>query len=112
MAYNDEPPESTYSANCGHTKGVLVADDQSGFWMIHSVPKFPNITSSLSLKHIPMGKILNFNSRRSLRLRISTDRPQVRPEFPVHLGQGRSGGRNRTAADLQRTGHLCIPNIR
>lgn len=45
IAYNDEPPNSKSNPNKGHLKGVVVADDKSGFWLIHSVPLYPNISS-------------------------------------------------------------------
>lgn len=45
IAYNDEPPIGTTNNNKGHTKGVLVADAKSGFWLVHSVPLYPNISS-------------------------------------------------------------------
>lgn len=28
--------------DCGHTKGGLAFDEESGFWLIHSVPKYLN----------------------------------------------------------------------
>ncbi|KAH7950502.1 hypothetical protein HPB49_024965 [Dermacentor silvarum] len=43
--YNDQPPyhlEEKKSSN-GHTKGLFIFDDESGVWIIHSVPKFPEM---------------------------------------------------------------------
>lgn len=39
--YNDQPPDGTEKHSRGHTKGVVAYDDNTGFWMIHSLPKFP-----------------------------------------------------------------------
>lgn len=44
MMYNDEPPQGTADETRGHTKGVVVANDVNGFWLIHSVPKYPPST--------------------------------------------------------------------
>lgn len=44
IAYNDEPPNQKGKSKYGHLKGVVVADKRSGFWLIHSVPSYPNIS--------------------------------------------------------------------
>ena len=41
MLYNDEHPNGTTSFTLGHTKGVVALNEKYGFWMIHSVPKYP-----------------------------------------------------------------------
>jgi len=47
VIYNDQPQgdkSSTSSGpNGGHVKGVLAADSDGGFWLVHSVPKFPDL---------------------------------------------------------------------
>ena len=42
-AYNDEFPNGTTIMDHAHAKGVLAADEVSGLWLVHSVPKFPSI---------------------------------------------------------------------
>lgn len=49
LLYNDQPPtdSSAWDASSrGHTKGVLLFDQEGGFWLIHSVPRFPPPASS------------------------------------------------------------------
>lgn len=41
LMYNDEVPSGPVSLNHGHTKGDVAFDQTSGFWLVHSVPKFP-----------------------------------------------------------------------
>ncbi|KAK9753894.1 Deoxyribonuclease II [Popillia japonica] len=42
ILYNDQPPNKRPNDNKGHTKGVVVGDEDGGFWLIHSVPNFPS----------------------------------------------------------------------
>lgn len=46
VLYNDETPAGQTSFTHGHTKGVLALDHASGFWLVHSVPKFPPAPST------------------------------------------------------------------
>lgn len=41
VVYNDEPSNGGTSSTLGHSKGMTVADNGTGFWLVHSVPKFP-----------------------------------------------------------------------
>jgi deoxyribonuclease-2 len=42
--YNDDPPPpyGTASSTYAHSKGVLLFDDEQGFWLVHSKPNWPN----------------------------------------------------------------------
>lgn len=50
ILYNDERPTTPPADNgaCGHTKGVLAfdVDSNSGFWLLHSWPKYPSADGS------------------------------------------------------------------
>ncbi|MGH0178279.1 UNVERIFIED_CONTAM: hypothetical protein FKN15_077063 [Acipenser sinensis] len=41
LMYNDDPPSLDYKKGHGHTKGALHFDKDQGFWLSHSVPRFP-----------------------------------------------------------------------
>lgn len=42
--YNDEPccGANSASSTYGHSKGVLLVNETQGFWLVHSMPKWPN----------------------------------------------------------------------
>jgi deoxyribonuclease II len=42
--FNDDPPPplDVASSTYAHSKGVVMTNDQSGFWLIHSKPNWPN----------------------------------------------------------------------
>jgi len=40
--YNDETDESKKSSTRAHAKGVVLFGKTKGFWLIHSVPRYPN----------------------------------------------------------------------
>lgn len=41
VAYNDQKPTSLRSSAGAHAKGVVALRADTGFWLVHSVPKFP-----------------------------------------------------------------------
>ncbi|XP_006898437.1 PREDICTED: deoxyribonuclease-2-beta [Elephantulus edwardii] len=44
LIYNDGIPKShSYNRKYGHTKGLLLWNRVQGFWLIHSIPRFPPI---------------------------------------------------------------------
>mmetsp|Transcript_42125 Transcript_42125/g.51138 ORF Transcript_42125/g.51138 Transcript_42125/m.51138 type:complete len:431 (-) Transcript_42125:447-1739(-) len=40
--YNDEHPDGNWTEDYGHSKGAFAFDDNEGFFLHHSIPKFPN----------------------------------------------------------------------
>ncbi|XP_077326508.1 deoxyribonuclease-2-alpha [Lithobates pipiens] len=46
ILYNDQPPHDTSNEVRGHTKGVILLDKESGYWLVHSTPGFPPSASS------------------------------------------------------------------
>jgi deoxyribonuclease II len=41
LKYNDQWPDNSKHDSYGHTKGVVGFDSRTGFWLIHSVPRYP-----------------------------------------------------------------------
>ena len=46
ILYNDQPDNANPSSSYGHTKGVVAAGDDGGFWLLHSTPNFPSSDDS------------------------------------------------------------------
>lgn len=45
IVYNDQTPDGKNANSYAHAKGFVGMDAGTGFWLIHSVPKFPSIVS-------------------------------------------------------------------
>ncbi|RWS25138.1 plancitoxin-1-like protein [Leptotrombidium deliense] len=51
IMYNDDVPGVGAKTNYAHAKGVLAMDDESGFFLIHSIPRFPLAFSRLHYEY-------------------------------------------------------------
>lgn len=49
VAWNDEKPEGQTSSAKAHSKGLIAYDikNTNGFYLVHSIPKYPNFYSNL-----------------------------------------------------------------
>lgn len=45
VMYNDQEPGGEWSETYGHSKGFFAFDGAGGYWVQHSIPKFPNPAS-------------------------------------------------------------------
>ncbi|KAF2893168.1 hypothetical protein ILUMI_13003 [Ignelater luminosus] len=43
ILYNDEAPDGSVMFKKGHTKGLILGNEDGGIWLVHSVPRFPPI---------------------------------------------------------------------
>jgi len=41
VMYNDDYPNGGNPSNKGHSKGVVAFDRTGGYWLVHSIPRFP-----------------------------------------------------------------------
>ncbi len=57
IVYNDEHPDGNTSFTSGHTKGVVVFGRKTGYWLIHSVPKYPTPVDSRAYGYPHTGRI-------------------------------------------------------
>uniref|UniRef100_A0A336KUV8 CSON000594 protein n=1 Tax=Culicoides sonorensis TaxID=179676 RepID=A0A336KUV8_CULSO len=47
ILYNDQNPNENDDSSKGHSKGVIVSDGVQGFWIVHTIPRFPpNLTEN------------------------------------------------------------------
>ncbi|KAF2070022.1 hypothetical protein CYY_008653 [Polysphondylium violaceum] len=61
VMYNDQPPESKVGSDYAHSKGVVAFTDDVGFWLIHSVPRFP-LDPKTTKYHYPANEVRNGQS--------------------------------------------------
>jgi deoxyribonuclease-2 len=53
LIWNDQTETLSSNANFAHSKGVLAIDKQSGFYLIHSLPQFPEAVSDTISSNLP-----------------------------------------------------------
>ena len=59
--YNDEPPVSGSQWATGHAKGVVMVDNDLGFWLIHSVPTLASVSNGVPFNYPTSGKVYGQN---------------------------------------------------
>lgn len=115
--YNDDPPppEDTASSTFAHAKGVLLINDEQGFFLVHSKPNwpasrtvgavpFPDTTYSQSLMCITIGPAAVSGIAAAQMVNypylydsyISPNLESVIPEFSEWIGGGKSSVTNMT----------------
>jgi len=58
ICYNDEEPGESKSTSKGHAKGVVIWDTKRIGWLIHSVPKYPDITNEKTFQQIDNSQLI------------------------------------------------------
>jgi deoxyribonuclease-2 len=58
LCYNDEEPGESKATSKGHAKGVVVWDDKRIGWLIHSVPKYPQIKQENTFEPIEQPQLI------------------------------------------------------
>jgi len=88
--YNDQKPKSHRSySSYGHSKGAFAFDEDSGFWLIHSVPKFPNRvkegyrypSSGLSFGQMMICVTFNSNQFENIAQQLIYNHPHIHDKF-------------------------------
>jgi deoxyribonuclease-2 len=70
--YNDDDPNDHAHGTGGHTKGVVGWEGETGFWLIHSVPRFPSFAKDGAYAGLPDNELRYGQSMLCLSLDVAT----------------------------------------
>ncbi|WP_411025162.1 deoxyribonuclease II family protein, partial [Salmonella sp. s54836] len=59
--YNDEEPDNTTDSTDAHCKGTIGFDADSGFWLLHNVPRYPPYSKSMVYSYPESGTYFGQN---------------------------------------------------
>jgi deoxyribonuclease-2 len=118
-AYSDQPPTTSDKSSYAHAKGVMATDSTQGFYLIHSMPQWPNARSqgaapfpdftygqSLMCMTFPAAR---FEQLAQLQIiahsyvydsLISSNMKSMLPSFNSYLSGGTTSVRNPSSKDL------------
>jgi len=71
LMYNDQLPNKDYE-DYAHSKGVIITDQDEGFWLVHSVPRYPVELENSSSYYYPAYETENGQSFLCVSYSIST----------------------------------------